>query len=74
MKSILLSSVSDPSHFDVDPDPPFLNSGSGCGSSDPHLEKVNPDSVHNTKCDTTYVVCAHSYSRRNNTRAHTQTF
>ena len=52
-------SVSDPSHFDVDSDPdpeihiwekwirildpPFRDSGSG--SSDPHLEKVDPDPV-----------------------------
>ena len=32
-------------HFDVDPDPPFRNSGSGFGSSDPQLEKVGPDPV-----------------------------
>ena len=29
----------------MDPDPPFRNSGSGSGSSDPHLEKVDPDPV-----------------------------
>ena len=33
--------VSEPYQFDVDPEPPFRNSGSG--SSDPHLEKVDPD-------------------------------
>ena len=45
--TIDFSSVSDPSHFDVDPDPDpgihIWKSGSESGSWDPHFGKVDPD-------------------------------
>ena len=47
MMIMIISSVLDPSHFDVDPDVnPGIHiwkNGSRSGSSDPHLENVDPD-------------------------------